>query len=373
MNKFDIKNYVRKECRDFEPYVAGKPVETIKRELGLKKVVKLASNENPLGPSPKAVRAIKESADKVYFYPDSNSWELKQAVSRMFKLDSAQVILGSGSDELIEDIAKTFFSRGDEIVISEHAFVQYNRAGALMGCRLVKVPMVGLRHDLRGMLEAVTKRTKAVFIANPNNPTGTYNTKAEIDRFLKGLNKMGVSPLVVFDEAYFEFARVNRDYPNSVSYLESFPNLIILRTFSKIYGLAGLRVGYGFASKDVVDYINRVRLPFNVSVPAQKAAVASLADKNQVVRSVKLVKEQKMFLYNEFKKMNVPYVPSAGNFILVDVSPMKGSDVFKQLLKLGVIVRAMDEYNLPGMVRVSIGLGEENKMFIRALKKVRGV
>jgi histidinol-phosphate aminotransferase len=370
--KFDIKKMIRKECAGFQPYVAGKPVETVKRELGLKKVYKLASNENPLGPSRLAKAAVRKAAEKIFSYPDSNCWELRKAISKKFNVKPENVIAGCGSDEIIEIIGRLFFNPGDEVVVSKHAFIRYKMSGDLMGAKVVEVPMDGFQHDLPAMLAAVTQKTKAVFIANPNNPTGTYNTNDEVKAFLKGIDSKfrGNPPLVVFDEAYYEFAREEKDYPESLSYLKSYPNLIILRTFSKIYGLAGLRVGYGFANEAVADYFDRVRPPFNVNLVAQAAAVASLADVSQVTRSVKLVKQGKKYLYAELGKLDIPYVETAGNFVLVGVEPFRGSDVFKRLLKKGLIVRAMDEYDFPFHVRVSVGLPAENKLLIKALKEI---
>ncbi|MBN1822953.1 MAG: histidinol-phosphate transaminase [Endomicrobiales bacterium] len=370
--KKQIEQMIRPNCRGFEPYVAGKPVETIQRELGLKKVIKLASNENPLGPSKKAVKAMKSAARKVFFYPDSNSWALKQKIAENFRVKPANILLGAGSDEIIEIIAKLFFNQADEVVVSEHAFIRYKMAGELMNCKVVSVPMKGFKHDLDAMARAVNSRTKAVFIANPNNPTGTYNTKGELERFLSSVSVKSLSlpPLVVMDEAYYEYALVNRDYPRTLGLLKKYPNLVILRTFSKIYGLAGLRVGYGFADETVVDYYERVRPPFNVNLMAQRAATASLNDKRQVKRSVSMAEAQKKWLCGELGKLDIEYVPSAANFILMEIRPFSGRYVFQKLLRLGVIVRAMDEYDYPGFVRVTVGLPSENRMFIGAVKKL---
>jgi histidinol-phosphate aminotransferase len=371
----NVKKMIRPSCAGFEPYVAGRPVETIKRELGLKKVIKLASNENPLGPSPKAVTAMRKAAERIYFYPDSNSWELKQAVAKKFSVDSKSVVLGAGSDEIIELIGKAFFRPQDEIVVSEHAFVRYRMAADLMGSKTIAVPMKNYTHDLNAMRAAVTPRTKAIFIANPNNPTGTYNTAAEIEKFLKKLvaewrGGSDTVPLVVIDEAYYEYASMLKDYPDTRAYLKKYPNLILTRTFSKIYGLAGLRIGYAFSSPEIVDYLDRIRPPFNINLAAQAAAVASLDDPDQVKKGVRLNAEQKKVLYTAFDAMGLQCLPSAGNFVLVNVSPMKGNDVFKQMLRKGVIVRAMDEYNLHDFVRITIGTPAENKMMLAALKAV---
>jgi len=368
-----ITKIIRPNCCGFEPYVAGKPVETLKRELGLTKIIKIASNENPLGPSKKALKAIKDNLDKVFFYPDSNVFELKKALSERYRLPTANIFTGAGGDEIIELLAKLFFNPEDEIVISKHSFVRYGMAVQLMGSKAVVVPMKnGFTHDLKAMSKACTKKTKAVFVTNPNNPTGTYNTRAELSAFLKGLplNKYGVKPLVFLDEAYFEYASLKKDYPDGLEFLKDNPNLIIFRTFSKVYGLAGLRVGYGFADECVVDYIERTRPPFNVNILAQAAAVVSIKDREQVKKGQKLVKTGKDYLYKELKKLNVKYIDSAANFVLVNVSPLKGKDFFREMLKEGVIIRAMDEYELYDWVRVTIGLPSENRMFIQKLKKV---
>ena len=371
--KDKITKIIRPNCKGFEPYVAGKPVETIKRELGLKTVVKLASNENPLGPSKKAVQAIKDNLNAIFFYPDSNSYELKKALSQRYRLPTGNIFTAAGGDEIIELAAKLFFDREDEIVISKHAFIRYGMAAQLMGSKAVVVPMKnGFIHDLKAMAKACTKKTKAVFVTNPNNPTGTYNTKKELSGFLKALplNKYGVKPLVILDEAYFEYASLNRDYPDGLDFLKNNPNLIVFRTFSKIYGLAGLRVGYGFANECIVDYIERIRPPFNVNILAQAAAVASLQDKKQVKKGQKLMKKEKEYMYKEFGKLGVKYIKSAANFILFNVSPLKGKEFFPLMLKEGVITRAMGEYDLPDWVRVTVGLHKENEMFVKKLKKI---
>ena len=370
--KFDIKKMIRPGCEDFEPYVAGKPVETIKRELGLKSVMKMASNENPLGPSKYALAAIKKALPQIFYYPDSNSFELKKAISEKFVVNRSQITLGNGSDEIIELIAKVFFHPTDEVVISECSFVRYQMAGLLMGCRLITIPMKRYTHDLEAMANAVTERTKAVFVANPNNPTGTYNTKAELEAFLEKISEKRREnpPVIVLDEAYYEYARPEKNYPESLNYLKKFPNLIILRTFSKVYGLAGLRIGYGFSSANIIDYLERVRPPFNVNLLGQIAALFSLKDKAQVSRGVSLAQKGKKYFYRELFNMKVPYVPSAANFVLIDVNPYLGRDIFNELLKKGIIVRSMDEYDLPNFIRVTVGLDKQNRHFFKALSVV---
>ncbi len=365
-----VKKMIRPCCENFEPYVAGRPIETIKRELGLSKVIKLASNENPLGPSPKAIAAVKKATEKLYFYPDANCWSLKQALAKKNGVPPDMIMLGAGSDELIELIAKVFFKTDDNIVVSDHAFIRYKMAGDMMGCGVITVPMKGFAHDLDAMAKAVGPKTKAVFIANPNNPTGTYNTTGEFEAFMEKMGALRTPPLVVMDEAYYEYARVMGDYPETVSFLPRYQNLIVLRTFSKIYALAGLRVGYGFASPEIVGYIDRLRPPFNINALAQAAAVESIKDASQVKRGLDLVTKERAKLACELRQMGLSFIPSAGNFLLVDVAPLRGRDVFQQLLKKGVIVRAMDEYSYPNHVRVTIGLPSENMMFVKAMRTV---
>ena len=261
----EITKIIRKICKDFKPYVAGNSINAIKREFGLESVIKLASNENPLGASKKALEAIKSNLENIFFYPDSNSYYLKKALSEAYNLPIKNIFTSAGGDEIIELIAK------------------------LMDSKVIVVPMKrGLTYDLMALLKMCTQKTKVIFVTNPNNPTGTYNTKSELLEFLGQLplnNKFGIKPLVVLDEAYFEYALLEKDYPNGLDFLKENPNLIVFRTFSKIYGLAGLRVGYGFANEGIVDYIERIRPPFNVNFLAQVAAAAAILDKEQVEKS----------------------------------------------------------------------------------------
>lgn len=373
MEKFDAGKLAREVSKSFQPYVAGKPIETLKRELGLKNIIKIASNENPLGPSKKAVKAMKDIADKVYFYPDFNSTDLKMALAKHYKLTINNVFVGCGSDELIEIIARVYFNPGDEIVMSKYSFTRYPMAAKIMEATAVVVPMKdGFVHDLKAMAKACNKNTKAVFITNPNNPTGTYNTKKEFEEFLKALpkNKYGVKPLVISDEAYYEYANYKKDYPDTLKYLPENPNLIILRTFSKIYAMAGARVGYGLSSLSVVDYIERVRPPFDLNKFAQVGAIASLEDKSQVTRSLAHVRKEFKFIFSELKKLKIKYIDSVGNFFLMSVAPFKGKEVFQAMLKEGVIIRAMDEYELYDYVRVTVGTRKENELFLKKIKKV---
>jgi histidinol-phosphate aminotransferase len=372
-----IEKIIREVCKDFEPYIAGKPINAIKRELALESVIKLASNENPLGASKKALEAIKSNFEDIFFYPDSSSYYLKKALSESYNLPIKNIFTAAGGDEIIELIAKLFFNHGDEILISKHSFIRYAMAVKLMDSRAIVVPMKeGLTYDLATFLKMCTQKTKAIFITNPNNPTGTYNTKSELLEFLRELplnDKFGIKPLVVLDEAYFEYALQEKDYPNGLDFLKDNPNLIVFRTFSKIYGLAGLRVGYGFANEEIVDYIERIRPPFNVNFLAQVAAAAAIFDKEQIEKSQKLIKEEKKYLYKELEKLKVKYINSAANFILFSSLPFRSGELFRKFLKEGVIVRSMDEYELPYYVRVTIGTHRENELFIEKLKRIHKI
>ncbi|MDR2709277.1 MAG: histidinol-phosphate transaminase [Elusimicrobiota bacterium] len=369
----DITKLVRKNCQDFAPYIAGKPIEEIKRELKLRQVVKLASNENNLGPSPLAVRAIKKNAPKVYAYPDSNSFALKQVLAKKYDIPANSIFTAAGGDEIIEILGKLFFSPGDEIIISKHSFIRYEMAVKLMDAKAVVVPMAdGFVQNLDAMLAKCSPKTKAIFITNPNNPTGTYNDCAAFENFLQNVpvSQDGQSPLIILDEAYFEYAAMMPDYPNGLDYIRRYKNLIVFRTFSKAYALAGMRVGYGFANPEIVDYIERIRPPFNVNSLASAAACASLTDKNQVKRTQKLIKAEKNYLYKKFEKLDIDFIDTAANFIMFSVPNLMGKELFKMLLEKGVIIRSLDEYELREWARVSIGLHSENKFFIKKLKEV---
>ncbi len=360
----------RKEIKNFEPYLPGRSVEEIKQKFNLKTVYKLASNENPLGSSKKLSKTISKLIKDLYRYPEGSSKILREKIAQVYHIPYEEVIVGSGTDELIELVGKTYLSQDENIVVSEHAFIRYRMIGELMGCEVVSCPMKNYTHDLVGMAKKVNKKTKIVFIANPNNPTGTYNTSKELKEFLTTLIKKSVSPIVVIDEAYYEYACQQKDYPQSLKLRKLYPNMLILRTFSKVYGLAGLRVGYGISRKEIISDLDRVRPPFNVSTVAQYAAVAALSDFQHVKKSVSLVIKEKKFLYRQLEIMGLKYIPSAANFVLIEVSPFKGQEVFNELLKFGVIVRAMDEYNLPYHIRVTVGTHKENVVFINMLKKV---
>ncbi len=345
-----------------QPYVPGKPIEELERELGISNSIKLASNENPVGPSPAAVDAIRESFADINRYPDGSGFYLKKALSENLRVSDEEIILGNGSNELLDLAAKTFLKDGDEAVMATPSFVVYFMAVQSVGGKSIQVPLKNYTHDLSAMADAITPATKMIFIANPNNPTGTINKKDEFDRLME---KVPDSILVVMDEAYYEYVS-DHDYADSMKYLRSEKNILILRTFSKIYGLAGLRLGYGIARKEILTDMNRLRAPFNTSTIAQKAAIAALSDNGHVSRSREVNETGKEYLYRELGALGMSFVPTEANFVYIPVEGAVG--LYEKLLKIGVIIRPMG----PGAVRVTIGLPEENRRFIEALKTVMG-
>ena len=346
-------------------YQPGKPIEEVKRELGLKKVIKLASNENLLGPSPKAVKAIKNYASMTNFYPNGSGYYLKKALAEKLELEDSRIILGNGSDEIVSLITRVFLQKGEETIMGDPSFLMYGIDTQLSQARVISIPLNDFRLDLSAMAKAISPKTKLIFISNPNNPTGTIVKKDEVKSFLKEIPSR---ILVIFDEAYSEYVE-DKDYPQTIDLIDGENNVIVLRTFSKIYGLAGLRIGYGIAKSEIMEILNRARPPFNVNSLAQVAALASLKDKNQITRSRKLVKEGKKFLYSHLKRLKLSFIPTEANFILIKIGE-KTSDVEKRLLKEGIIVRRMGAYNLSDCIRVTIGTKKQNEQFIKALDKV---
>jgi histidinol-phosphate aminotransferase len=310
----NIHALIRPQVRGFEPYLPGRSIESVKREHGLKSIIKLASNENPLGPSPKALAAMRKVEKKLFLYPDGASVSLRMALAQKAEVSVDRVIIGEGSDELIEILGKTFLNPGDSIVVSAHAFIRYRMAAELMGADVITVPMRHYTHDLSAMAAAIRSDTKLLFIANPNNPTGTYNTQAELAGLLKQvdfLNERRETPiLVIVDEAYYEYASaLQGDYPDTLKMQQKFPHLVTLRTFSKAYALAGLRVGYGFADPAIIQALDRVRPPFNVSTLAQAGAEASLSDKAQPQKAIQLVISERRKMLPGRAKLGLPGVP----------------------------------------------------------------
>lgn len=361
----DGRELVKESILRIRPYRPGKPIEEVEREYGISNAVKLASNENPLGPSPKAVAAIREAATKVALYPEDTCYYLKRALAAHLDVPEDWLVLGNGSDEILHYAGLAFLSPGDEVIQADVTFVMYETNTHLNGAVPVVVPLKNHTYDLRAMADRFSERTKLVFIANPNNPTGTIVTRSEVEEFM---NRLPERAIVVFDEAYYEYVE-SPEYPDTLRYVREGRNCIVARTFSKIYGLAGLRVGYGIAPPHITQYLQQVRAPFNVNTIAQVAALASLQDPDQVRRSREVNSAGKRFLYQAFDRMGLPYAPSEANFIWVDVKA-DSKTVFEGLLRRGVIVRTGDIFGMPTYIRVTIGLEEQNKRFVEALEEV---
>ncbi|MFQ5509446.1 MAG: histidinol-phosphate transaminase [Leptospirillia bacterium] len=345
------------------PYKPGKPISELSRELGIDHIIKLASNENPVGPSPKAVAALKEALDEggLHRYPDGGGFYLKEALSARWGLSPDHFILGNGSNEVIEFLCRTFLGPGEEVVAADLTFVVYRLITTAAGGRIVEVPLKDHRHDLPAMADAVGPDTRMLFICNPNNPTGTYNTEGEVESLL---SRVPDDLIVVFDEAYAEYATAP-DYPNTLPILNERPNTVILRTFSKVYGIPALRIGYGVTSPEIVDLMNRVRQPFNANELAQRAALAALSDDAHVRASLAVNEAGKVQLAKLFDGLGLVHLPTEANFVYVNVG-MDGGPVFEACLKRGVIIRHIHG----DWVRVTIGLPEELDRFAEVLTEV---
>jgi len=354
--------------RRLSPYVPGKPIEELAREYGIGEddIIKLASNENPRGPSPKVREAIAAAAAGVTRYPDGNGFALKTALAQRYGVALDQIVLGNGSNDILELATQAFLRPGDHAVYSQHAFAVYPLATQARGATGIVVPAREFGHDLPAMLAAVTPRTRIVFVANPNNPTGTWVAPVAMREFIA---QVPPEVLIVLDEAYNEYLKPAQQ-ANSVAWIAEHPNLLVSRTFSKAYGLAGLRVGYGIADSTVADMLNRVRQPFNVNSIAQAAAIAALADSAYVEESARLNRSGLEQLERGLAALGVGFVPSHGNFLLVHVGD--AAAVYEQLLRRGVIVRPVASYGLPEHLRVTVGLAAENQRFLDALRAVLG-
>lgn len=350
--------------RELAPYQPGKPIEELEREYGVTNAIKLASNENPLGPSPRALDAARAALSDLARYPDGNGFTLKRALSGKLGVDISQITLGNGSNDILEFSARAFVGAGDEVVFSAHAFAVYPIVTQAVGARAVVTRARNWGHDLAAMRAAIGERTRLVFIANPNNPTGTWLRRAELESFLASVP---AHVIVVLDEAYFEFVH-EPEYPDGAKWLDRFPNLIVARTFSKAYGLAGLRVGYGLSSPAVADVLNRVRQPFNVNSVALAAATAALSDGEHVARTVRQNAEGMRRLTDGFRALGLDYIPSVGNFVCVDLG-RPAMPAYEALLREGVIVRPVANYGMPNHLRVTVGMPAENERFLSALGK----
>lgn len=352
--------------RRVQPYVPGKPLAELEREYGVTSAIKLASNENPLGPSPLALAAVRKGLEDVARYPDGGGFVLKKKLSARLGVQENQITLGNGSNDILEFAARAFVTPEHEVIFSEHAFAVYPIVTQIVGARSRVAPARGWGHDLEAMRGLINERTRLIFIANPNNPTGTWLAAKLLEDFIGSLPP---HVMVVVDEAYFEYARdACPDYPDAMQWLSNYDNLIVARTFSKIYGLAGLRIGYGVAHPEVADLLDRVRQPFNVNSLAQLAAEAALDDAEHIARSLEVNRQGMKQLTEAFAAMRLPFIPSAGNFVAVDVG-RPAALLYEALLRAGVIVRPVANYGMPNHLRITVGLPEENERFITALQK----
>jgi histidinol-phosphate aminotransferase len=353
--------HVHPDIQSLSPYVPGKPIDELQRELQLSRVIKLASNENPLGPSTRAVAALEGAADQLHRYPDGGAYRLRQAIADRWKVAREQVILGNGSDEILGLLARTFLAPGDEAVMADHTFVIYKMEVTAAHGKPVIVPLVNWTHDLESMVRAVTPRTRLLFICNPNNPTGTMVPGEAVSRLMATVPE---DVIVVFDEAYYEYVRDLR-FPDTLAYVKRGRNAIVLRTFSKIYGLAGLRIGYGISTPEINGLLNRVRPPFNANSLAQRAALAALDDDEHVTKSRAVNAAGMEQVSHGLRTLGFAPIPSEANFLYFDVK-RDGREVFESLLREGIIVRHIEGT----MLRVTIGRAEENAAFLHALKAV---
>lgn len=359
--KLKVPDYIAK----IAPYVPGKPIETLEREYGIHNSIKLASNENPLGASPFAVRAIRSALEKLNRYPDGAGYMLVEKIAQKLHVGAENIVIGNGSDDIIALLARALVVPGDEVIFPKPSFLMYDITAKSAGAVSVPVPLDGLHIQLKAIKEAVTEKTRIIFICNPNNPTGTYVTQTDFDDFMASLPEHVV---VVVDEAYIEFARD----PLCLKTLEK-PDfnrpLVTLRTFSKAYGLAGLRVGYGVMPAALAEILNRVRQPFNVNSLAQAGATAALEDSTFLKKTIKATHQGLVYLYSELDRLGLDYFPSEANFFLIDVGK-NADEVFESMLRLGVITRSMTSYGYPEYIRINVGLPQENERFVKALEQV---
>ena len=360
-----LEELVNPNLQSLHAYEAGKRIEEIERELGITDLVKLASNENPLGPSPKAIAAAQEASESCEHYPDGSAYLLKQAIAQNINVDAERLTLGNGSDNVISMIAQVFLKPDAEVIIPEFSFSTFSLVARIHHGTVVTTPAKDWGANVTAMAKAVTDNTKLIFIANPNNPTGTWLDEEDLMTLMDSIPN---HVIVVVDEAYHEYVYLPR-YPNTIDLQQKYPNLIVTRTFSKIYGLAGLRIGYSVSRPELSDYLNRVRLPFNVSLPAQAAAIAALKDHRHIRDSIDLNKKGMARLQTAFTEMQRPFIPSVGNFITFDVG-QEALPIYNALLQEGVIVRPLEPYAMPNHLRVSVGKLDEIDRFVKALQHV---
>jgi histidinol-phosphate aminotransferase len=356
---------VRNAILGLKIYQAGKPISEVKRELGLNDIIKLASNENPIGCSPEVKRVIREIIEEVNLYPDASNFELKKALSEHLGVGQEKIFCGTGSDLLIRAICNLFVDKDDETIMGSVSFQRYEDSTQLMGGKSVKIPMINYRLDVEGMVNAINERTKIIWFATPNNPTGSMITRKEL---LGVIDRIPKDVIIVMDEAYKEYV-TDEEYPDTIKLLDKYKNMIILRTFSKAYGLAGLRIGYGIANEEITRYLNSIIGPFDTNLIAQAAAIAALKDQEFLKRVVKENATGREYFYKEFNEMGLEYIPSHTNFVMVNVN-RDDKQVFSELLRRGIIVRPGYLFDMEGWLRVSIGTMEQNERFIRELKDI---
>jgi histidinol-phosphate aminotransferase len=361
----DFLNLANPGVRDLAPYQPGKPIEELERELGVSNIIKLASNENPLGAGHAARQAARQSLESLHLYPDGSGFRLKHALAERLGVSVNSLTLGNGSNDLLELMARAFLARGDEAIFSEHGFAIYPLVIRASSATPVQVPAHFFGHDLEAMADAITERTRIIFVANPNNPTGTWFHKAVLEAFLA---RVPERVLVVLDEAYFEYVEED-NYPNGLDFIGRYPNVIVLRTFSKIHGLAALRVGYGVSHPDLADVLNRVRQPFNCNSVGLAAAEAALDDEDHVQDSMGLNATGLAQLVEGCEALGLSSIPSVANFLAIDCE-REAAPVYQALLREGIIVRPIAGYGLPQHLRVTVGLPEENERFLTALARV---
>jgi len=360
--------------RGLQPYAPGKPISELQREYGIDDIIKLASNENPLGSSPLAMEACRHALQGLELYPDGNGFELKKALADKYDVDTTCITLGNGSNDILEFIARVFLSPGTNAVFSRHAFAVYPLVCLAVGAGLnVAAPndaddAMPYGHNLENMRAKIDADTRVIFIANPNNPTGTWLTKSELLSFIDGVPK---DVVIVLDEAYVEYV-TEPEYPDSLAWLQHYPNLVITRTFSKVYGLAGLRIGYSISHPDIADLLNRVRQPFNTNTLAQVAAIAALQDHKHIENSIASNSKGMLQITHALTAMGLDYIPSVGNFVSFKTA-LPEAQVYEALLRDGVIIRPISNYDLPDYLRVTIGNEQQNQRFLQALMKVTGL
>ena len=359
-----LERIIKPHILDLEPYQPGKPVEELEREFGIEGCIKLASNESAIGPSPKAIAAVREALEGVHRYPDGASFALRERLSGRLGVDSEQLVFGAGADEILELLAKVLLGPGDEAIFAWPSFAMYPVVVQGMGATSIRVPLTGdLAHDLPAMSAAVTDRTRLIFVCNPNNPTGTSVGAEDFDRFVESLPETAV---LAIDEAYYEFVR-RSDFPDSLKWVGRRPGTIVLRTFSKIFGLAGLRIGFGVADLELAGYLQRARHPFNISRLAEVAALAALDDGEHAERARSTNAEGIDYLRAELSGLGIETWTTDANFLLAEA----GADTAERLLREGIIVRPLHGFGMPEHIRISVGLPEENERLVKALRRLR--